>query len=198
MSEALVVIVLTLNDIARQMRSVFEGFTDPRKGKNTIYTLTDAALSAFSVFFMQSPSFLEYQRSLEQTHGNNNARTLFGVHEIPCDNQISCWSHRTQGGRAVFDYLFNALEPSGVVDNYRSVRGALLLALDGMECFSSTAIHCPHGSARQRANGSVNYFRSVLTPVLVKPVLDKVIALAPEFVQPRDGAAKQDCEINAG
>ena len=50
--------------------------------------MVDAGLSAFSVFFMQSPSFLEYQRSLEQTQGNNNARTLFGVHEIPSDNQI--------------------------------------------------------------------------------------------------------------
>lgn len=192
-------IVLTLDDITRQMRSVFEGFTDPRKGKNTIYSLTDAALSAFSVFFMQSPSFLEYQRSLEQTHGTNNARTLFGVHEIPCDNQIRKLLDATepQAVEPLFDYLFNALEQSGVLDSYRSVKGSLLLALDGTEYFSSTAIHCPHCSMRQRANGSVNYFHSVLTPVLVKPGLDKVIALAPEFVQPQDGAAKQDCEINA-
>jgi hypothetical protein len=36
-----------------------------------------------------------------------------------------------------------------------------------------------------------------LTPVLVKSGGDKVIALAPEFVTPQDGAAKQDGEINA-
>ena len=56
--------VLTLDDITRQIRRTFEQFTDPRRGKNTRYTLVDAGLSAFSVFFMQSPSFLEYQRSL--------------------------------------------------------------------------------------------------------------------------------------
>jgi len=55
-------LVLTLDDITRYMRGVFEGFTDPRKGKNTIYTVTDAALSAFSVFFMQSPSFSAWSR----------------------------------------------------------------------------------------------------------------------------------------
>ena len=33
--------------------------------------------------------------------------------------------------------------------------------------------------------------------MLVKPGLDKVIALAPEFVRPQDGALKQDCELNA-
>ena len=33
-------------------------------------------------------TFLEYQRTLEQAHGENNARTPFGVHEIPSDNHI--------------------------------------------------------------------------------------------------------------
>ena len=79
---------LTLDGITQQMRRTFETFIDPRKGKNKSYTMVDAALSAFSVFFTQSPSFLEYQRSLEQTQGNHNARTLFGVHNIPSDNHI--------------------------------------------------------------------------------------------------------------
>ena len=74
---------LTLDDITQQIRRTFEQFTDPRQGKNTRYTLVDAGLSAFSVFFMQSPSFLEYQRSLEQAHGRSNAQTLFGVHQSP-------------------------------------------------------------------------------------------------------------------
>jgi hypothetical protein len=33
--------------------------------------------------------------------------------------------------------------------------------------------------------------------VLVKPDCDKVIPLFPEFIQPQDGAEKQDCELNA-
>ena len=43
----------------------------------------------------------------------------------------------------------------------------------------------------------MTYCHSALTPVLVKPGGDKVIALAPEFVTPQDGAAKQDCELTA-
>ncbi|MDD5034105.1 MAG: hypothetical protein PHE55_05045 [Methylococcaceae bacterium] len=46
-------------------------------------------------------------------------------------------------------------------------------------------------------HGQVTYFPTALTSVLVKPGLDKVIPLAPEFVQPQDGAEKQDCEFNA-
>ncbi len=190
---------LTLDGITQQMRRTFETFIDLRKGKNTSYTMVDAALSAFSVFFTQSPSFLEYQRSLEQSQGNHNARTLFGVHEIPSDNHIRTLLDATppETLKPAYTFLFNALEQAGVVDAHRSVDGTLLLALDGTEHFSSPAIHCERCSTRRHANGQVTYFHSALTPVLVKPGGDKVIALAPEFVTPQDGAAKQDCEINA-
>lgn len=192
-------VVLTLDDITKQIRSTFEQFTDPRRGKNTRYTLVDAGLSAFSVFFMQSPSFLEYQRSLEQRLGKNNAQTLFGVHAIPSDNQIRHLLDATAPGRVkpLFSYLFDALNQAGIVETYRAVNQTLLLALDGTEYFSSPTIHCPQCSTRRHANGQVTYFHTALTPVLVKPGLDKVIPLAPEFVRPQDGAEKQDCELNA-
>ena len=79
---------LTLGDITTQLRRTFAQFTDPRRGKNTRYTLVDTGLSACSVCCMQSPSFLDYQRTLEQTQGKSNAQTLFGIHPIPTDNQI--------------------------------------------------------------------------------------------------------------
>ena len=190
---------LTLDDITRQIRGTFEAFTDPRTGKNKKYKMTDAGLSAFAVFFMQSPSFLEYQRSLEQRRGENNARTLFGVHDIPSDNHTRNLLDPTPPSAVepMYAYLFNALEQAGVVDAHRSVGQTLLLALDGTEYFSSANIHCEHCSTRRHANGKVTYVHTAVTPVLVKPGSDKVIALAPEFVQPQDGALKQDCELTA-
>ncbi|MEZ5671760.1 MAG: hypothetical protein R3E08_05010 [Thiotrichaceae bacterium] len=64
---------LTLSDITKKMRDTFQNFVDPRTGKNKMYSMVDAALSAFSIFFMQSPSFLEYQRTLEQTQGRRGS-----------------------------------------------------------------------------------------------------------------------------
>ena len=190
---------LTLDGITRQMRRTFEAFSDPRQGQNTSYTMVDAALSAFSVFFTQSPSFLEYQRSLEQTQGHHNAQTLFGVHAIPSDNQIRRLLDATPPAALtpMYAFLFDALAQAGVVDSFRALDGTLLLALDGTEHFSSPAIRCECCSTRRHANGQTTYFHSALTPVLVKPGGDKVVPLAPEFVTPQDGAAKQDCEINA-
>lgn len=190
---------LTLADFTRRLGETFEGFTDPRRGKNTQYTLADAGLSAFLVFFMQSPSFLEYQRSLESAGGRSNAQTLFGVHRIPSDNRIRTLLDATEAGRLapLFGELFEGLRQAGVVERYRTLNGTLLLALDGTQYFASDTLHCPNCSTRQATNGRMRYSHGVLTPVLLKPGLDKVIALAPEFVQPQDGAEKQDCELNA-
>src|SRR5262245_26944786 len=58
------------------------------KAPNTRYRIPDAALGAFGIFFTQAPSFLEYQRRLQQTKGQNNTHTLLGVAQIPCDNQL--------------------------------------------------------------------------------------------------------------
>ena len=69
---------------------------DHRKpGPNTRYTIKDAALGAFGVFYTQSPSFLEYQHHLQQAKGQNNACTLFGVEQIPCNNQVRTCSIRS-------------------------------------------------------------------------------------------------------
>ncbi len=50
--------------------------------------MTDIGLSAFSVFFMGSPSFLAYQRALEEGQGRSNCQTLFGMTAIPSDAYI--------------------------------------------------------------------------------------------------------------
>jgi hypothetical protein len=80
--------VLTFSAVAKQLRTTFETFTDRRRGKNPHYTLVDAGLSAFAVFFRQSPSFLEPQRALQDTQGKDNAQRLFGVHQVPTDTHI--------------------------------------------------------------------------------------------------------------
>lgn len=191
--------VLTLSDITRKIRETFEGFVDPRTGQNSRYTLVDAALSAFSVFFMQSPSFLEYQRCMEQSRGENNVQGLFGVHEVPTDNQIRNLLDATPPEKleGVYAYLLDALEQAGILESQRCLEGRLLAAFDGTTYFSSQAISCPQCSQRQHAHGKVTHFHTVVTPVLVKPGSKQVIPLVPEFVRPQDGAVKQDCELNA-
>ena len=64
----------TFARLVEYLRSVVERFPDKRTG-DTTYSMADAALGAFSVFFTQSPSFLDFQRTLQVAKGCNNALT---------------------------------------------------------------------------------------------------------------------------
>jgi len=49
---------------------------DERKpGNNRKYEVEDAVMAAFSVFFTQSPSFLDHQRLMKSNKGKDNAES---------------------------------------------------------------------------------------------------------------------------
>ena len=75
------------HDLVGSLRAVLAGLPDRRKGKNLSYAMEEFGLSAFSVFFTQSPSFLAHQKTLQAARGKNNAQSFFQIHEIPSDNQ---------------------------------------------------------------------------------------------------------------
>src|SRR5215475_15456218 len=167
---------------------------------NTRYTIQNAALGAFGIFFMQSPSFLEYQRQLNQCQGHDNAQTLFGVEPIPCDNQIRTLLDpiAPRYFAPVFFEVFAHLEQQRWLEPFRVLDQQLLVSLDGTQYFSSQALHCRNCLTRQLSNGQTLYYHTAITPVIVCPGHAQVIALAPEYIMPQDGHAKQDCEQAAG
>src|SRR6266700_3195217 len=141
-------VVLTFDDMIASLRQAVKKFPDLRTGENIQYEIMDAASGAFSAFFTQCPSFLSHQKLMEQKHGLSNAKTLFGIKNIPCDNQIRNLLDNADPLllNSVFTDCFTALNKSGMLDNYRVKLGKnkrdLLNALDGTTFFSSDAIHC--------------------------------------------------------
>ena len=182
--------------IVSYFRQLLSALPDKRTGKNTRYGMEDAALSAFSVFFTQTPSFLAYQRMMETSKGKSNVQSLFGVHQIPNDNHIRDLldSVTPEDVFPVFEKILQVLAQQGKLAAFRSVAGTLLIALDGTEYFNSRQIHCSACSTRTLKSGETHYFHSVITPVVVSPGKPHVIPLAPEFIVPQDGHDKQDCE----
>lgn len=183
----------------QQLERVCESFPDLRSGKNSVYELVDVGMSAFSVFFTQSPSFLAHQRDMRLRKGRCNAESLFGLSELPSDNQIRNLLDPVSPEyvQPMYRYIFLALERAEVLKRRRSFADQLLVAIDGTEYFSSKAIHCENCSQRELSNGKTNYFHSVLTAVNVQPGNETVISLEPEFIVPQDGHEKQDCELQA-
>jgi hypothetical protein len=171
-----------------------------KKGPNTQYAIQDAALGAFGIFFTQSPSFLEYQRRLQHTKGQNNAHTLLDMEQIPCDNQVRTLLDplAPSGLDSVFLEVFEGLEQHHMLAHFRVLGNQLLLALDGTHYFASNTIHCHNCLTRQLSNGHTLFYHAAITPVIVCPGQSQVIALPPEYIMPQDGHAKQDCERAAG
>jgi hypothetical protein len=175
------------------------GIKDPRLASNaTRYNVRDAVLGAFSVFFMQSESFLEHQRHMDSNQGKSNATTLFGIIKVPTVPQIR---NIVDGISAtslssVFNWVYQALRRDGHLKPFQYL-GGLLIALDGTQYFDSHKLNCKCCSSRKHKNGTVTYFHSAILPVIVAPGQSQVISLAPEFITPQDGHEKQDCEVAA-
>lgn len=178
-----------------------EQLPDHRKpGPNTRYTIKDAAFGAFGIFHTQSPSFLDYQHHLQQAKGEHNACTLFGVEQIPCHHQVRHLLDplRPSPLNGVYLEVFEGLERHGLLANFRVLNEQLLVALDGTQYHSSSAIHGRNCLRRHTSNGRTLYYHSAITPVIVCPGRSEVLALPPEFIRPQDGHEKQDCERVAG
>ena len=187
---------LAFDDLIEEFHRVLDGLPDYRTGQNTTYSIKDAALAAFSVFFTQAPSFLAHQRTMKRAKGRSNAESIFGIEKVPCDNQIRQLLDPIAPSYLfpMFELTFNTLEATGQLDAFRTFDDNLLFAFDGTQHFSSKEIHCQNCSHKTASNGVTTYSHSVITPVIVAPGNSRVIALEPEFITPQDGHEKQDCE----
>lgn len=185
-----------LEPILARLRGCLETFPDKRRGLNATYSMADIGMAAFSVFFMQSPSFLAHQRRFEEGHGRSNCATLFGVEKCPSDNHIRDMLDGAAPDllHPVFTGALDLLEQTGGLDLFRRLDDRLLIGLDGTQYHCSKTIHCQHCSTRRRGTDGQEYFHTMLAATLVAPGHDKVIPLEPEFIVPQDGAEKQDCE----
>lgn len=192
--------VISFEFLTRTLRTVLKKLPDARTGKNAQYTMLDAASGAFSVFFTQCPSFLSYQQLLQKRHGLSNAKTLFGMDDIPSDTHIRTLLD-TVSPTALDGVFTECIEQLEKLELLKPFRTALknhdyLIALDGTEYFSSETIHCRNCSTKEK-DGKIIYSHMMINPALVVPDRRQAIALPPEFIIPQDGDKKQDCENKA-
>jgi hypothetical protein len=198
MKEGLLTKPVRFQEMMDGLHRSFADVPDDRNGPNLQYEIRDAGLGAFSAFYMQSRSFLDYQRLMEEAKGRNNARNLFGVDAIPSDNQIRNLLDPLDPDRfrAPFWDIYEMLQRRGHLDGRHGVAHTLLCSLDGTRHFSSRTIHCKNCTVYEREDGP-EYVHMVLAAALVAPGHKEVLALDPEFIVPQDGHEKQDCEQQA-
>jgi hypothetical protein len=132
----------TAKNLIDKIRSTFSDLPDSCQtttSNNLKYTLEDAALSAFSVFLTQSPSFLDHQVRIQKAHGKSNMHSIFGVHQIPSTNLIRNILDPVPA-EAVYPLLAeisNGLYQNGYLTSFRSIDKTRLMPIDGTHFFSS-------------------------------------------------------------
>ena len=174
---------------------------DSRKQRtNLIYSLKDIILSAFSVFYFQNKSWLSFQRDIDTSKGISNAKTIFGISDIPSDNHIRKVLDKItpDSFKKVYEIILEKLRDIGILDRFNFKDDYMIVALDGTHYHSSKNISCKCCQTKTNNDTSeVHYYHSVITPTIVHPDSKKVIPLMQEFISNDDGEEKQDCEINA-
>src|SRR3954447_18970894 len=146
-----------LDELLSDLKDVCAGLVDKRQGQTCRYTMADIGLAAFSVFFMQSPSFLAHQRTLAAGHGRSNCQTLLGMSAIPSDNHIR---QMLDGNTpAAFDGLFmtavEAVAAAEGLSTFQRLDGRVLIAdgrVSGISCMSLVDQARVNRSSKRMAN----------------------------------------------
>jgi len=164
------------------------------------YNFNEIILGAFSMLYFQSDSWLGFQNKLETEDGKNNARTMFGIENIPVENHIKNYLDKIEPTvfKKVYDDILLECERLDIISKFLFMQEYLLVAVDGTQYFSSQKIKCKCCQTKKDSKtGVVTCSHVAITPTIVHPKLNKVIALFQEFITNKDGQDKQDCEVNA-
>jgi Transposase DDE domain len=168
------------------------------RANNISISLPDIFMSAVAVFQFKYPSLL----CLDQGRTNkevSNLKTLFNLKKIPSDtcmrevlDEIS--PANIQG---LFEKLLSEVSKSGKLDHYKVLGDYFLCPMDGVEFFSSSAIHCDCCQQKKLRDGRICYSHAMLSAVMVKPGEAVVLPLDCEPINKQDGESKNDHELVA-
>jgi hypothetical protein len=167
----------------------------PEQRRCPSFPLADTLMAGLALFSLKDPSLLAFQRRA----GDHNLRSVFGLRAIPSDTQMRAILDEVDPRqlRPLLGDVFRQVQRGKVLEDYVSLEGCYLVALDGVEYFRSKKAHCPHCLTRRHSNGDVSYYHQMLGAVLVHPDFPEVIPLAPEPIQRQDGQTRNDWERNA-
>jgi Transposase DDE domain len=184
---------LHFDALVQLARRRFDQLPEQRRCPN--FSLTDTLMAGLALFALKDSSLLAFCRRAV----DHNLRSVFGLQAIPSDTQLRQILDEVDPLllRPLFKDLFRELQRGKVLEDYVFLDGCYLVALDGVEYFSSKKVHCDYCLTRQHQNGEISYHHQMLGAVLVHPEHSCVLPLAPEPIQRQDGQDKNDCERNA-
>ena len=125
---------VTFDNLLTYFKDNISSMKDPRAA-NVSYSLQDICLSAFSMFYLQDPSFLAFQNRMKEEKNLSNANTIFGIEEIATDNQIRNVLDNINPNQLdnFFDDIFDLIYNSGQLNDFRFLKNQFLIAIRAVQ-----------------------------------------------------------------
>ena len=190
--------LIKVSEMIHILYNQFAKVRDVRTGKNTQYEMSDAIMGAFAIFHMQSPSFLNGQKQLQEKLEQSNAETLYEIRQIPTDTHIRNLLDPLDPKEIMgcFKEIIDRLATNGYLDEMRGYDEKLLIAVDGSQYHESHKISCAKCNTRVK-DDKIDYYHVILAPAIVQANQKEILPIEPEFLEPQDGHDKQDSELAA-
>jgi hypothetical protein len=193
---------LSFTNLRELLSECFKRIPEHRQDAKVSYSIHDALMSGFACMYFQDPSLLHFQKQMQEDYHRNNLATLFGVENIPKDNQQRNIIDEIDSNS--FDYFFEEyvrqLQRGKYLEEYQVLPSLHFVPLDGSGFFSSKNICCPCCLTREHEGeegSEITYMHQALQLAIAHPDKRQVIPLMPEEIKNTDGQTKQDCEIKA-
>lgn len=181
------------------MAACFSTIPDQRQQGKCSYSQHDVLMSAFACMFFQDPSLLHFQKRLEQKYQRNNLKNIFGVENIPSDNQLREVLDKisSEALAPIFKDFYERLRRHKHLEDYAILPNVLMCAIDGTQYHSSKTVNCSGCLTKEHKSGEITYSHGVLQGAIMHPDKKQVLPVMPEAIKNEDGTKKQDCELNA-
>ena len=136
----------------------------------------DCCMSAFAMMFFQDPSINAFQQRLQDKKQLNNLKTMFNVTAIPRSTQLRAAIDDIPSSEieSFFKDFFLPVQRGKQTDPFEFIDGEYLIALDGVQYFSSDKIYCDCCLTKTKDN-ITTYYHQVLAATMIGPGIKQVI-----------------------
>ena len=195
---------LSFSSLRSLLSECFNKIQEFRQNGKISYSMHDVMMSGFACMYFQDPSLLQFQERMQKKKQHrNNLATLFGVKDIPKDNQLRNIVDEVESDefRYFFEEYIRKLQRSKHLKEYQILPNLYLHTLDATGFFSSENISCPccltQTHNKDEEDEKIRFMHQALQIAIMHPDKRQVIPLMPEEIKNTDGQTKQDCEVNA-
>lgn len=135
---------LSGDSMLQSIRGQFKFVKDHRDPSRIQFALSDILMSGFSIFCLKFSSLLQFEDEMRKEKRASHLAPIFKLVNVPSDTQMRSVLDEIDPEELapVFKNLFNKVQESKRLEEFRFFNGSYLVSVDGTQYFSSREVYC--------------------------------------------------------